>query len=422
MSSVSRAASCSDDVPATSTLKVDEARQKILAAIKPISASEKLALRNALGRVMAEDIISPISVPGHTNSAMDGYALAGDDLPQGSDRTYQVIGKSLAGAPFDGSCNPGQCIRIMTGAVMPAGTDTVIMQEHVETVEPDSIRIDDRHRVGQNVRQAGEDIAAGGTVLHTSHTLTPADLGVLSSLGIGEVRVRRRPRVAFFSTGDELRSIGEPLAQGDVYDSNRYSLYGMLKRLDVELLDMGVVRDNEGDLRNAFSEAASMADVVITSGGVSVGEADYIKPILEETGEIHFWKIAMKPGRPLTHGRIGNSLFFGLPGNPVAVMVTFYQFVQPALEYLASARTRPPLTMMASCSGNIRKRKGRYEFQRGILEQNADGMLTVRKTGQQGSGVLMSMSLANCFILLDEDCDGVADGEMVRVQPFAAFI
>ena len=196
----------------------------------------------------------------------------------------------------------------------------------------------------------------------------------------------------------------------------------MLKRLDVELLDMGVVRDNAEDLRKAFSEAASMADVVITSGGVSVGEADYIKPILEETGEIHFWKIAMKPGRPLTHGRIGTSLFFGLPGNPVAVMVTFYQFVQPALEYLASSRSSQPLTMMASCSGKIRKRKGRCEFQRGILQQDDNGLLTVRKTGQQGSGVLMSMSLANCFILLDEDCDGVADGDMVRVQPFVTFV
>lgn len=422
MSSINRAPSCCDDMPETGVLRVDEARQRILAAIEPITAAEKLTLRSALGRVLAEDIISPISVPGHTNSAMDGYALAGNDLPQGSKQTYQVIGKSLAGAPFNGSCNTGQCVRIMTGAVMPDGTDTVVMQEHVENVSPDSIRIDGGHRQGQNVRQAGEDITAGGTVLHASHTLTPADLGVLSSLGMGEVRVRRRPRVAFFSTGDELRSIGEPLKQGDVYDSNRYTLYGMLTRLGVEVLDMGVIRDNADDLAKAFSEAASMADVVITSGGVSVGEADYIKPILEQTGEIHFWKIAMKPGRPLTHGRIGNSLFFGLPGNPVAVMVTFYQFVQPALNYLASSRTSQSLTMMARCSRNIRKRKGRYEFQRGILEQDADGVLTVRKTGQQGSGVLMSMSMANCFIMLDEDCDGVAVGDIVRVQPFAAFV
>ena len=422
MSNIIHSASCCDDVPEAATLTVDKARQRIIDTVHPITSSEKLTLRNALNRVLAEDIISPMDVPGHTNSAMDGYALSGDDLPQSGEQIYQIIGKSFAGAPFSGRCKAGQCVRIMTGAVMPEGTDTVIMQEHVETTGPDSVRIADGHRREQNVRQAGEDITAGSTVLQTSHKLTPADLGILSSLGIGEVRVYRRPRVAFFSTGDELRSIGEPLTKGDVYDSNRYSLYGMLKRLDVELLDMGVVRDNENELRKAFSEAAAMADVVITSGGVSVGEADYIKPILEQTGEINFWKIAMKPGRPLTQGRIGNSLFFGLPGNPVAVMVTFYQFVQPALNYLASGRKSLPMTIMATSTGNIFKRPGRYEFQRGILEQSADGQLTVRKTGQQGSGVLTSMSLANCFILLPEDCDGVSSGGTVQVQPFSTFI
>lgn len=422
MSSVIRSTSCCDDVPEPSTLTVDDARQQILADIESITASEKLTLRSALDRVLAEDIISPMAVPGHTNSAMDGYALGGSDLPLDSDRVYPVIGTSFAGAPFNGSCKAGQCIRIMTGAVMPTGTDTVVMQEHVEAVETDSVAIGEGHRPGQNVRQAGEDITAGDAVLQASRTLTPADLGILSSLGIGEVRVRRRPRVAFFSTGDELRSIGEPLAEGDVYDSNRYSLYGMLKRLDIELLDMGVVGDNADDLRKALTEAASMADVVITSGGVSVGEADYIKPILEETGEINFWKIAMKPGRPLTYGKIGSSKFFGLPGNPVAVMVTFYQFVQPALRYMASGRSSLPWTFMATCTETIRKRSGRYEFQRGILEQDAVGRLTVRKTGQQGSGVLMSMSRANCFILLPEDCDGVAAGDDVRVQLFDTFV
>jgi len=422
MSSVIRSTSCCDDVPEPSTLTVDDARQQILADIESITASEKLTLRSALDRVLAEDIISPMSVPGHTNSAMDGYALGGSDLPLDSDRVYPVIGTSFAGAPFNGSCKAGQCIRIMTGAVMPTGTDTVVMQEHVEAVETDSVAIGEGHRPGQNVRQAGEDITAGDAVLQASRTLTPADLGILSSLGIGEVRVRRRPRVAFFSTGDELRSIGETLAEGDVYDSNRYSLYGMLKRLDIELLDMGVVGDNADDLRKALTEAASMADVVITSGGVSVGEADYIKPILEEIGEINFWKIAMKPGRPLTYGKIGSSKFFGLPGNPVAVMVTFYQFVQPALRYMASGRSSLPWTFMATCTETIRKRSGRYEFQRGILEQDAVGRLTVRKTGQQGSGVLMSMSRANCFILLPEDCDGVAAGDDVRVQLFDTFV
>ncbi len=422
MSNVIRSVSCCDDLTETDALTVDEARRQIIDKIHPITNSEKLNLRNALSRILAEDIISPRDVPGHTNSAMDGYAVSGNDLPQSGEQIYQLIGRSLAGAPFNGVCKAGQCVRIMTGAVMPDGTDTVIMQEQVEAAGTDTVRIGDGHRPGQNVRQAGEDISAGGTVLQKSHKLTPADLGILSSLGIGEVTVRRRPRVAFFSTGDELRSIGESLAQGDVYDSNRYSLYGMLKRLDVEILDMGVVKDDINELSNAFSDAASMADVVITSGGVSVGEADYIKPILEQKGEINFWKIAMKPGRPLTHGRLGNSLFFGLPGNPVAVMVTFYQFVQPALNYLASGRISLPWTMLATSTDNINKRPGRYEFQRGILEQNDGGQLTVSKTGQQGSGVLTSMSRANCFILLPENCDGVSAGDEVRVQLFDTFI
>ncbi len=422
MNDVIKSASCCDDIPAAATLKVDEARQRIIDTVQPITSSEKLTLRHALSRVLAEDIISPLNVPGHTNSAMDGYALSGENLPKSEPQVYQLIGKSFAGAPFSGRCEVGQCVRIMTGAVMPEGCNTVIMQEHVETPGPDKVLVGKGHCPGQNVRQAGEDIKTGNTVLQASHKLTPADLGILSSLGVGEVKVLRRPRVAFFSTGDELRSIGEALKDGDVYDSNRYSLYGMLKRLDVEILDMGVVKDDIDELRNAFSEAAAMADVVITSGGVSVGEADYIKPILEQTGEINFWKIAMKPGRPLTQGRIGNSLFFGLPGNPVAVMVTFYQFVQPALDYLASGRKTRPLTFTAISSEDIFKRPGRYEFQRGILEQDDNGQLTVKKTGQQGSGVLTSMSRANCFILLPEDCDGITSGESVQVQPFSTFI
>ena len=422
MSSVIRSASCSDTVPEPSILTVAQARQRIIDDFSIISASEKLNLRNALARVLAEDIVSPVSVPGHTNSAMDGYALAGSELPRSGDKTFHVAGKSYAGAPYRGQCRTGECIRIMTGAVMPEGTDTVVIQEHVQRVGDDHIRIDGGHSAGQNVRQAGEDIAAGGTVLHAPHTLTPADLGILASLGIGEVRVRRRPRVAFFSTGDELRSIGEPLAEGEVYDSNRYSLYGMLKRLDVDLLDMGVVRDDAGAVRSALTEAADMADVVITSGGVSVGEADYIKPVLEETGAIDFWKIAMKPGRPLTYGRIGNSRFFGLPGNPVAVMVTFYQFVQPALKYLVSGHVSEPLLLTATSESGIRKRPGRYEFQRGIYRQDEAGTFSVGKTGKQGSGVLMSMSRANCFILLPEDCDGIAAGESVTIQPFDTFV
>jgi molybdopterin molybdotransferase len=297
------------------------------------------------------------------------------------------------------------------------------MQEHVR-LDNDTITIDGSHKAGQNVRHAGEDIAVGDTVLRPGKLITPADLGVVSSLGIAEVDVIRRPRVAFFSTGDELRSFDngkvQPLDKGEVYDSNRYSLYGMLSQLNVDMIDMGVVRDNRDDLKLAFEHATDMADIIITTGGVSVGEADYIKEILGQMGNIHFWKIAMKPGRPLTYGRIDDSLFFGLPGNPVAVMVTFYQFVKPAIQFLSSGQYQRPLSIMATSTSNIRKKAGRYEFLRGIYTTNSDGSLTVRKTGHQGSGILTSMSEANCFILLDENNTGVSAGDSVLIQPFEA--
>jgi len=412
--------SCADKSE-TDVLSVSDARRVILNQIKPIQGTEKIPLKDALNRALAEDISSSINVPGHTNSAMDGYAISGDDIPHNGSGSLQIIGTSYAGKPYPNTCQPGQCVRIMTGAVIPDGTDTVIMQEHVRCNE-DSITIDDRHKTGQNVRQAGEDIAISDLVLAKGKNLTPADLGIISSLGVGEVRVTRRPRVAFFSTGDELRSIGDGrnklLASGEIYDSNRYSLFGMLQQLNVDIIDMGVVSDDETSIRKAFVQASGMADIIITSGGVSVGEADFVKPVLEELGQINFWKIAMKPGRPLTFGQLNDSLFFGLPGNPVSVMVTFYQFVQPAIQYLASGNIQLPLILKATCSSNLCKRPGRYEFQRGILSHAEDGTLTVAKTGQQGSGVLTSMSLANCFILLDEDNAGVKSGETITVQPF----
>ncbi len=413
--------SCADDCDPES-LTVDEARGRILDDIKPVSAIEKLALRSALGRILAEDVISPFNVPGHNNSAMDGYALSGIDLAAVSVRDFDVIGNAYAGKPFIGKCHAGQCVRIMTGATIPLGTDTVIMQEQVEPLSNGKVKIGNAHRVGQNVRQAGEDIAQGSAVLETGRCLMPADLGVLASLGIAEVSVRRRPRVAFFSTGDELRSIGEVLDEGDIYDSNRYSLFGMLTRLGVDVLDLGVIRDEPTAIREAFLEASAMADVVITSGGVSVGDADYIKPVLSELGEISFWKIAMKPGRPLTFGHLGEALFFGLPGNPVAVMVTFYQFVQPALHYLANGERHLPLTLQATSKTEMRKRPGRFEFLRGILSQTRQGQFEVRIAGRQGSGILTSMSRANCFVLLPEESGDIQEGETVIVQPFEAFV
>jgi molybdopterin molybdotransferase len=352
---------------------------------------------------------------------MDGYALAGDDLPLNEPREYRVAGTAYAGEPYPHPCNPGECVRIMTGAPIPAGTDTVVMQEQAEQLSRQRVLIAPGQNPGQNVRRAGEDIARGHEVLEIGRSLTAADLGVMASLGIAEAAVRRRPRVAFFSTGNELRSPGEHLGEGDVYDSNRYSLYAMLKRLGVEMLDLGVIPDDPDALGEAFASAAAMADVVITSGGVSVGEADYVKEILGRRGRIDFWKIAMKPGRPLAFGRLQDALFFGLPGNPVAVMVAFQQFVEPALRYLESGRPWHPLTLHARSEVPMRKRPGRCEFQRGILSPGRDGQLNVTLSGRQGSGILSSMSRANCFVLLDEECAGIDRGAMVEVQPFDPF-
>jgi molybdopterin molybdotransferase len=413
--------SCAD--PETpSTLTVAAAREAILRNIKPIRTSLRLPLSHALNGVLAQDVLSPIDVPGHTNSAMDGYAMAGKDLPGQTHRDFKLIGTAVAGAPFTRSCGEGECIRIMTGAPMPTGTDTVVMQEQTTLIGESQVRITQGHNLGQNVRQAGADIARGSRVLSPGRRLTAADLGILASLGFAQVSVRRRARVAFFSTGDELRSIGETLGPGDVYDSNRYSLHGMLQRADVELLDMGVVRDDPGALREAFTNAADAADIVVTSGGVSVGEADYTKVILQQLGDMQFWKIAMKPGRPLAFGKLADSHFFGLPGNPVAVMVTFYQFVLPALHYLATGTPYRPFTLQAECTQNICKKPGRYEFVRGLMQQQEDGSYRVDTIGRQGSGILTSMSRGNCFILLAEDCNGVDKGDDVMVQPFETLI
>jgi molybdopterin molybdotransferase len=412
--------SCADDRE-PDVLSVDEARQHIMQEISPISAAQKVAIRSALGRILAEDVTSPVNVPSHTNSAMDGYALKGTDLVKGVN-VLDCIGIAYAGKPFKGETHTEQCVRIMTGAPTPAGTDTVVMQEQTEILTDGKIRILGKHRTGQNVRQAGEDIACGSVILKQGHQILPADLGVLASLGIGELSVRRRPRVAFFSTGDELRSLGEVLREGEIYDSNRYSLYGMLTRLELEILDLGVIPDQPAAVRDAFAMATTMADVVITSGGVSVGEADYVKQVLDEFGQIEFWKIAMKPGRPLTFGHLGDSLFFGLPGNPVAVMVTFYQFVQPAIRYLAGGKPHLPFTLHASCTHSLHKRRGRTEFLRGVLQQTRQGELQVTVTGRQGSGILSSMSRSNCFIVLPENSADVEIGSLVAVQPFACFV
>lgn len=402
-------------------LTVDEARSLIESQAKPVSCINKVEIRSSLGRFLAEDIHSKINVPSHTNSAMDGYAINGDDIPAQANVKLSIVCTVLAGQPFNGKIEPGQCARIMTGGMMPEGTDTVIMQEDVKRTD-DIITIQSCHRKGQNVRQAGEDLAIGQVALHKGHKIMPAELGVLASLGLSEIKVHRRLRVAFFSTGDELRSIGETLGNGEIYDSNRYSLYGMLFRLGVDILDMGVIADRREDIESAFQTAAANADVVITSGGVSVGEADFVKETLDNMGEVKFWKIAMKPGRPLAFGKINNAFFFGLPGNPVAVMVTFYQFVQNALLIMAGAKVKPRLQLQLASSMAFKKAPGRTTFIRGIISNKKDGTITVRSTGQQGSGILNSMSQANCFIVLAHDDGPVNEGDIVTVEPFEGFI
>ena len=412
--------SCKDDYDPNSIIP-EKALENIFNAIAPVNETENLPIRKALGRVLANDINSEINVPSGRNSAMDGYAIKGADLPDHEIKKLNLIGTCLAGKPFRDSVNTGECVRIMTGAIMPKGTDTVVIQEQAIVVG-NFIDIGNDTKPGDNVRQAGEDLAIGDLVLEKGMRLSPADIGLLASLGYSEVSIFKNIKVAFFSTGDELRSVGEELEDGAIYDSNRYTLYGMLARLGVEIIDMGVVRDDKELLERAFTEAAETADVLVTSGGVSVGDADYIKEILEKKGKVDFWKVAMKPGRPLTFGNIDSTYFFGLPGNPVSVMVTFYQFVQPALKKLMGEAVCSPIMMKVPCVSKLKKRPGRVEFQRGVLEQNKTGKMVVRKTGKQGSGILRSMADANCFIVLPLESEGVTPDELVDVQLFHGIV
>ncbi len=410
-----RDASCADDYDPNS-MPVDKARALIARFLTPLTATERVHVRAALGRVLAQDVISPLNVPAHDNSAMDGFAVRFAELKTDGEVSLKIAGASFAGKPFAGTMHAGEAVRIMTGAVMPPEADTIVMQEHAHAKEG-NVTIGSGHRLHQNLRRAGEDLATGQVALKCGLPLRPAEVGLVSSLGIGEVTVFRKLRVAFFSTGDELVSIGAVPGAGQIFDSNRYTIHGMLTRLNCEVIDMGVVRDDPALIEAAFATAAANADVVITSGGVSVGEADFVKEMLNKLGEVLFWKIAMKPGRPLAYGKIGGAHFFGLPGNPVSVMVTFYQFVRDALLVLAGQNPVPPLpTFKVPCTSALKKAPGRTEFQRGILSQDAAGAWRVRVTGEQGSGILRSMSESNCFIILPTDQGNVAAGALVEVQ------
>jgi molybdopterin molybdotransferase len=421
----------------TASLRVDEARKAISDLVNEIlqeshklnhaSDIESVPLDQAINRILAEDLLSPIDVPAADNSAMDGFAFNGDCLSDNENAiTLKVVGTAYAGKPYEGKISQGQCLKIMTGALMPQGCDTVIPQELTESADDSVVSLKQNQvKRGDNRRLRGEDLAKDKAAITAGRLLRPSDLGLAASLGIAKLQVRRKLKVAILSSGNELRPLGQALDVGNIYDSNRYSLTGLLNRLNLEIIDCGIVRDDPSSLKEAFLEAASKADVLISSGGVSVGEADFTKQIMQELGDVGFWKIAMRPGRPMAFGILrsvdpsgSKTLFFGLPGNPVAVMVTFYQFVRSALLQLNGANhTEPPLTQAISESA-IRKKPGRTEFQRAILGRRADGRPTVKLTGSQGAGILRSMSEANCFVILPHDQGNVAAGEWVDVALF----
>lgn len=404
-------------------LSLDDARKAIAAALQPITGSETVPLHAALGRILAEDVLSPIDVPAHDNSAMDGYAFDGAALRHDAALTLQAAGTVFAGAPWAGTLAPGQCLRIMTGAVMPAGLDTVVPLELCR-VDGDAVHIaPGAIRAGENRRRAGEDLARGKPALTRGRRLRPADLGLLASLGMTQAKVHRRLRVALFSTGDELREPGQPLDAGCIYDSNRASLRAALQRLDLDVLDLGLVRDDPDALQATLSRALQQADVVLTSGGVSAGDADHTRSLLERMGEVGFWKVAMRPGRPFAFGPLRapagrRSWLFGLPGNPVAALVTFHALARDALLQLAGAEPEPLVVLQARSAQALRKRPGRTELQRGIVSRAADGQWEVRTTGSQGAGILRSMSQANALLVLGHDQGNVAAGEPVDVWLF----
>ncbi|MDF4351554.1 bifunctional molybdopterin-guanine dinucleotide biosynthesis adaptor protein MobB/molybdopterin molybdotransferase MoeA [Vibrio parahaemolyticus] len=406
-------AACCDTL-SPAFLSVVQGQEKILSLVNTVSEIEACKIENAYGRVLAEDIISPVNVPQYTNSAMDGYAIRSDDVDRDS---YQVVAEVMAGHAYDQPLQVGQAVKIMTGAPTPLNGDTVVMREQASQ-EGDKVTFNGAHiKAGQNVRQAGEDLAIGSDVFTAGTRLASPEMGMTASLGFGEANVFRKLKVAVFSTGDEVQAPGTEQKANSIYDSNRFTIMGMLEKLGCEILDFGILEDNEQLMIEALENASAQADVVMTSGGVSVGDADYIKLALDKLGQIDFWRINMRPGRPLAFGQINNKPFFGLPGNPVAVMVSFINFVEPALRKMQGEQGWKPLKVNAIATENLRSRQGRTEFSRGIYELDDTGRLTVRTTGKQGSGILRSMSEANCLIEISPAIDTVKAGESVTIIP-----
>lgn len=399
-------------------IPLETALEQMLSRIVPVTESQTIPLLQAAGRITANPVTSPMDVPGFDNSAMDGYAVRMADIAAGG--ALPVAGKAFAGQPFSGEWPAGTCVRIMTGAPVPSGAEAVVMQEETE-VTKSGVRFNAAVKKGQNIRLRGEDIRSGAAVLPAGKKLTAAELPLIASLGIADVTVQRRVRAAVFSTGDELQLPGQKLAEGQIYDTNRLAVHLMLDQLGCEVIDLGIIKDDPDALRDAFIEADQQADVVISSGGVSVGEADYTRQLLEELGEVGFWKLAIKPGKPFAFGRLQNSWFCGLPGNPVSAALTFYQLVQPLLAKLSGQKGNAlPPRLRARTVGRLKKSPGRLDFQRGIMRTGEDGQLEVLSTGHQGSHIFSSFSQANCFIVLERERGNVEAGETVEIEPFNA--
>ena len=413
-----------DCCSAPGLMPMNKAKETLLANIKPLTDTENIALIDCDSRVCASTVISPINVPAHNNSAMDGYAFCADFSQQpfiNANTTFTLVGTAMAGQPYTGTLAIGECIRIMTGAVVPDSANTVEMQENI-TVNNTTITTTQTTPKGNHIRLAGEDIAQGEQVFTQGHKFSSIDIGLLASLGVNSINVLRKPVVAVFSTGDELKLASDSLALGDIYESNRYVLIAMLKRMNVDVIDLGIISDDKEKIRQAFLTADQKADVVVSSGGVSVGDADYTKEVLEELGHIAFWKIAMKPGKPFAFGHLENSLFFGLPGNPVSATVTFHQLAIPAIKKLSGQKNTAPLLLSAKTTDKIKKRAGRMDFQRGIAFTTENNQLMVTPLTHQGSGVLSSMSQANCYIVLSQEHTGCSVGEHVNIELFDAII
>lgn len=402
-------------------LSAEEALFHIQAAIHPVEESERIKLPQALGRILAKTAKSPIDIPPQRNSAMDGYAFSSADIDQSQTTTLQMVGTSWAGKPFDDTVGQKQCVRIFTGAVVPEFADSIIVQEQVQA-DGKQITLPQGSQPFKNIRAAGSDVKKQDPLIVTPKTLNACDIGLLAAAGIQEIEVYRSLKIGFFSTGDELAPLGQTLQPGQIYDSNRYMLAGLLNDPKHVVTDLGVVKDDPQLLEQTLIKAAEEFDVLISTGGASVGEADFVKQTLEKCGQVNFWKLAIKPGKPLAFGKIKDCLFFGLPGNPVAVLVTYEQFVKPAITQLAGAFPYKTLRLQARCENTLRKSPGRQEYQRGIFRQDSSGEFFVKPAGRQDSHQLKVASLANCFIVLNKDNSDIEAGQIVTIEPFSNHI